>query len=101
MSWASAHVEKLKAGETVQFRPVGQSMRGRIESGELVTVEPLGARDPEVGEAVLCRVNGACLLHLVKTVRADGQFRIGNNRGGFNGWCARSAIYGRVVKVEP
>jgi hypothetical protein len=100
MSWATEHVAKLKAGETVQFRPVGQSMRPRIESGQLVTVEPLGELDAEVDEAVLCRVNGAVLLHLVKAKR-DGQYRIGNNRGGFNGWCARSAIYGRVVRVEP
>lgn len=44
MSWATLYIEKLKNGETVEFRPRGNSMKGKVESGQLVTVEPLGER---------------------------------------------------------
>ena len=40
MSWAKHAIEKLLAGETVQIRPKGNSMSGKIESGDLVTLEP-------------------------------------------------------------
>jgi hypothetical protein len=29
MGWASGHIERLKRGETVSFRPRGGSMTGR------------------------------------------------------------------------
>jgi hypothetical protein len=102
MPWADVHVEALRAGRTVQFRPHGNSMRGRIESGQLVTVVPLET-DPEEGDAVLCRVAGSQYVHLVKATRGSGddrRFLIGNNHGGTNGWIGRRAIYGVVRKVE-
>jgi hypothetical protein len=40
MSWATSYIESLLAGETVSFRPRGNSMTGIIESGQLVTVAP-------------------------------------------------------------
>jgi hypothetical protein len=73
MAWASRYIERLQAGETVQFRPRGHSMRGKIESGQLCTVAPI--TDPatiKVGDIVLCRVHGAQYLHLVKAIR-DGE----------------------------
>jgi hypothetical protein len=103
MSWADHHVSRLREGQTVQFRPHGGSMRGRIESGQLVTVEPID-REPEIDEAVLCRVAGSQYVHLVKATRGAGekrQYLIGNNRGGTNGWIGRQAIYGVVTRVEP
>jgi hypothetical protein len=100
MSWATEHVAALQRGETVKFRPFGGSMKGRIDSGSLVTVEPLGERDAEVDEAVLCRVNGKVYLHLVKA-KHGGHYLIGNNVGRDNGWCLRPCIYGRVVRIEP
>ena len=41
MGWASDHIARLQDGETVQFRPKGNSMQGKIESGQLCTVEPV------------------------------------------------------------
>ena len=32
MGWASRHIEKLRAGETVSFRPHGRSMTESIQS---------------------------------------------------------------------
>lgn len=40
MGWAKPQVEKLQKGETVSFRPTGNSMTPKINSGELVTVSP-------------------------------------------------------------
>ena len=58
MGWASRYIEKLRAGETVSFRPHGHSMTGRIESGQLCTVVPTGPAMLEVGDIVLCKVAG-------------------------------------------
>lgn len=75
-------------------------MRGKIESGQLCTVEPLDGAELEVGDIVLCKVGGAQYLHLIKAIRGK-QFLIGNNRGGENGWITRNAIYGKLARVEP
>jgi hypothetical protein len=44
MSWATHHIEQLKNGETVQFRPRRNSMKGKINSGQLVTIETARGR---------------------------------------------------------
>ena len=99
MGWAAHHIEKLKAGETVQFRPRGNSMTGKVDSGQLVTVEPCDPAGLKVGDIVLCKVRGTEYLHLVKAIRG-AQFQIGNNRGGINGWVTANAIFGKCVTVE-
>ncbi len=102
MGWASRYIEKLLAGETVQFRPHGNSMSGKVENGELVTVEPVSdSRMLAVGDIVLCKVHGREFLHLVKGIRRGSTtlFQIGNNRGHINGWT--SNIFGKCTKVEP
>lgn len=48
---------------------------------------------------MLCRVRGTQYLHLVKAVR-NGQYQIGNNRGGINGWVSRNGIFGVLVSVK-
>ena len=72
-------------------------MTGKVNDGQLCTVEPLGA-DPEVGDIVLCRVNGSQYLHLVKAIQGE-RFQIGNNRGGINGWVTKRQIFGRLIAV--
>ena len=99
MSWATPYIARLKLGETVQFRPRGQSMKGKIESGQLCTVAPVDAATLEVGDIVLCKVNGQQYLHLVKAIQGP-RFQIGNNRGGINGWISANAIFGRLTTVE-
>lgn len=99
MSWATRHIERLLSGEIVQFRPRGGSMKGKIESGQLCTVAPIPDHSTlVVGDIVLCRVRGTQYLHLVKAIR-NGQFQIGNNRGGINGWISANSIYGRLVAI--
>jgi hypothetical protein len=98
VGWATRYIEQLEQGRTVQFRPRGNSMSGKIDSGQLVTVAPTGERELKLGTIVLCKVGGAQYLHLIKAIRGQ-QYQIGNNRGGINGWVSRHAIYGVVTEV--
>jgi hypothetical protein len=99
MGWATVYIDKLKKGETVQFRPRGNSMKGKIDSGQLCTVVPITAEEVEVGDIVLCKVNGNQYLHLVKA-RQGQRFQIGNNRGRINGWIGSNGIYGKCTRIE-
>jgi hypothetical protein len=100
MGWATGYIEQLQRGETVSFRPRGHSMRGKVNNGDLVTCEPVGERELEVGDIVLCKVGGQQYLHLIKAIRGPS-YQIGNNRGGINGWISRNGIFGILVRVEP
>src|SRR4051812_25372664 len=98
MGWAGIYIEKLRSGEIVEFRPRGNSMSGKIESGQLCTVEPAKIPELKVGDIVLCKVNGFQYLHLIKAVQGE-QFQIGNNRGRINGWIGKNSIYGKCIKI--
>lgn len=100
MGWATNHIARLKAGETVTFRPRGASMSPKVESGQLCTVAPVEPSDLQVGDIVLCRVAGAEYLHLVKAIQGP-RFQIGNNRGRINGWITENGIFGRLARVQP
>lgn len=99
MGWASGYIVRLRAGETVSFRPRGNSMTGRIESGQLCTVTPVNPDTLRVDDIVLCKVNGREYLHLIKAIQGT-RFQIGNNRGRINGWVSRNAIFGKLLNVE-
>jgi hypothetical protein len=75
-------------------------MRGRVNDGDLVTLQPYGDAKPEPDDIVLVKVRGNVYLHLVKAVQGD-RFQIGNNRGHINGWVGANCIYGKATKVEP
>ena len=100
MGWADGYIARLALGETVQFRPRGHSMTGKVNDGQLCTVAPFhGDHALAVGDIVLCRVKGSQYLHLVKAMQ-DDRVQIGNNRGGINGWVTRRQIFGHLVAVE-
>lgn len=98
------YIEFLLKGQTIKFRPSGQSMSPKIKSKQLVTVEPIKENQKlNVGNIVLCKVRGRCFLHLISAldVTAEKQiYQISNNHGHVNGWCSRACIYGIVTKVE-
>jgi SOS-response transcriptional repressor LexA len=99
MSWAMHAIAALGRKERVQIRPRGNSMKGKVNDGDLVTLDPVDPETLEVGDVVLVRVSGRDYLHLVKA--KDGKrLQIGNNRGGINGWVGPQAVYGKAVKVE-
>ncbi len=90
---------KVRAGETVDFRPSGTSMIPLIRSRQLVTVAPVDPAKLEVGDIVLCRVAGATYLHLVSAI--DGpRIQISNNRGHINGWTNHARVYGLCIAIE-
>ena len=98
MSWARFAIEALRRGEAVEIRPRGHSMKGRVDDGDVVRVEPCDPATLAAGDIVLVRVRGTDYLHLVKAVDAD-RFLIGNNRGRTNGWVGASAIFGVATVV--
>lgn len=101
MSWAEHHIERLSRGETVQFRPRGGSMSGRIEDGQLVTVKPVASVcDVDVGDAVLVTMGAWTYVHLVKA-KDGSRVLIGNNRGRINGWTDFENVHGKVTEVTP
>lgn len=100
MGWADSYIKRLEHGETVQFRPRGHSMTGKIDSGQLCTVAPLRDHVLCVGDIVLCRVSGSQYLHLVKALQG-ARIQIGNNHGRINGWITRRQVYGRLIAVAP
>ena len=99
MGWADNCKEALRRGETVHIKPRGHSMTGRVNDGDIVTLEPCEPGDLAVGDIVLVRVHGNDYLHLIQAMKA-GRFLIGNNRGGTNGWVGANALFGKAVKVE-
>lgn len=99
MSWAAFAKEALGKGQAVQIKPRGHSMRGKVNDGDIVTLEPCDPLTLNVGDIVLARVKGNDYLHLIKAIDR-GRFQIGNNRGGINGWVGADGVYGKAVKVE-
>lgn len=100
MSWAQYAIKALAEGKTHQMRPRGNSMKGKVNDGNLVTLEPVGDRILKQDDVVLVRVKGKDYLHLIKAVDSE-RYQIGNNKGGINGWVSKHSIYGIAVKIEP
>lgn len=99
MSWAKFAIEALKEGKSVQIRPRGHSMRGKVNDGDLVTLEPCDVASLKPGDIVLVKVRGRDYLHLIKAINNE-RFQIGNNRGHINGWVGHNCVYGRATKIE-
>ena len=96
-------IEDLNNGKNTVIKPHGNSMRGKIESGNTVTLAPCKIKELKVGKIVLVKVKGHIYLHLIKAIKKDKnktRFQIGNNVGGVNGWVGPNAIYGEVIKIE-
>ena len=98
MSWVKDAISALERGEPAQGRPHGRSMRGRIESGQLVKMVPANVHDLSVGNILFVRWKGNYLLHLVIELEPP-RLLIGNNLGKVNGWAPAEAIHGRVTDV--
>lgn len=99
MSWATPYIAQLLEGKTVSFRPRGNSMTGKISSGQLCTVEPIkDIKTVRKGDIVLCKVGGAQYLHLVSSVSGE-RFQISNNHNHVNGWTTAKNIFGRLINV--
>ena len=98
MSWVKDTIAALEANQSVSVRPQGGSMRGRIESGQLVTIVPIKPDAVKVDDIVFIRWKGNYILHIVKDIGEDG-FLIGNNIGKINGWADPGDVLGVVTAV--
>jgi signal peptidase I len=99
----SNYAEKLKAGETVKFRPRGNSMKPKINSGDLVTVKPVGEDELEKDDIVFCKVKGSYYVHLIQSIvqkMGGRRFQIGNAKGHTNGTIGFNNVFGVVDSVE-
>ena len=74
-------------------------MQGKVESGQLCTVEPVVPSNLKIGDIVLCKANGRQYLHLVKAIQGK-RFQIENNCGRINGWVGENNIYGKCPRIE-
>lgn len=99
MGWARDAADQLAANGRAVVRPLGGSMRGRIESGQQVTLEPVTLDEISVGDAVFLKWKSGYLLHLVKQI--DGErLLIGNNVGRINGWADAEDVLAKVTDVS-
>lgn len=98
-SWVKQALDGISQKKVVKIRPIGGSMRGRIESGQLVTLQPATFQDIQVNDVVFIRWKNNYLLHLVKEIK-DGKVLIGNNLGKINGWASADDILAKATCVE-
>lgn len=75
-------------------------MTPRIQSGQKVTISPVGKIPIEPGMIVLAKVKGRHYLHLVSATDI-ARVQISNNHGHINGWTTLDRVYGIVTKVDP
>jgi len=99
MSWIKEALSELNNGHEAKIRPHGGSMRGRIESGQLVTLAPASFDKVKTDDIVFIKWKGNYLLHLIKD-KNESEILVGNNLGKINGWVAKDSIIGKVVNVE-
>lgn len=99
MSWVKEALSSLEAGRIAKVRPIGGSMRGRIESGQLVTIAPNTTGVVAIDDVVFIRWKGNFILHIVKDIQ-DGKLLIGKNIGRINGWAESADVLGVVTSVD-
>ena len=94
----------LRTGENVKFRESGNSMVPKIYSRqECEYTAVTGPDEISKGDIVWCKVKGNHYTHLVHAKKREGvdwRFKIGNNKGGVNGWIGIENIFAKVVAVE-
>lgn len=99
MGWVNKALVHLGRGENAEIRPHGGSMKGRIESGQLVTLAPASFYTVDVGDVVFVKWKGNYLLHLIKE-KNETEILIANNMGKTNGWVSGEAIIAKVVDIK-
>ncbi len=90
----------LEKGE-VSWKPHGNSMTPKIESGDPVVVKKVPASACRVGDVVYAKVKGNYYLHLLSAIdETQNRYQISNNHGYVNGWVTADNVYGLCIKVK-
>ena len=98
MGWTNDAADALHSGRSIRVQPYGGSMRGRVESGQLVTLVPASEREIVQDDVIFVRWRGNYLLHKVIEVNSDSVL-IGNNLGKINGAAQLTDGLGIMVEV--
>lgn len=92
-------VKELKKGKEIARFEFGDSMHPILKNGEYGVVVPIDIYEVNVGDAVLCEVNGQLMTHMVAMISEssyDGRYvLIGNTWMQFYGWTNK--VYGGVI----
>lgn len=88
----------LEKGE-VSWKPVGNSMTPKVDSGDQVTVKKVSLAALRVGDIVYAKVKGTCYLHLLSAIDNE-RYQISNNHGHVNGWTSADKVFGVCIKVK-
>ncbi len=97
MGWVKDALKELSETGRCEIRPQGGSMKGRIESDQLVTIVKI--KTEEIEDVAFVKWKGNYLLHIIKEIKEE-EVLIGNNLGKINGWIPLRDVVGKVVKVE-
>jgi hypothetical protein len=91
-------VNMVQNGETVARFEWGDSMQPILKNGEYGIISPVNPKDIQIGDAVLCKVNGYLMTHMVmlksNSAHDKPYFLIGSTSYDLYGWT--SDIYGIV-----
>lgn len=92
-------VEELKKGNEIARFEFGDSMHPVLKNGEYGVVVPISINDVNIGDAVLCEVNGYLMTHMVMMIsdsaKDSRQVLIGNTHMQYYGWTDK--VYGGVM----
>jgi len=88
----------LESGEVV-WKPRGNSMTPKINSGDQVLIKSSNQLILLVGDIVYVKVKSNYYLHLISAIDGD-RYQISNNHGFVNGWVHRNNIFGICIKIE-
>ena len=99
MGWVKDAIKALDEHGECQIRPHGGSMRGRIESGQLVTIKQVSGEEITVDDVIFIKWKNNYLLHLAKEIK-DDKILIGNNLGKLNGWIPKTNVLGKVIAIS-
>ncbi len=90
----------LEKGE-VTWKPHGNSMTPRMESGDQVRVKQVDPHILKVGDIVYAKVKGSYYLHLLSAIdESQDRYQISNNHGHVNGRVTADKVYGVCVQVK-
>lgn len=88
----------LEAGEVI-WKPHGNSMAPRINSGDQVKLISTKDLLLQTNDIVYAKVKGSYYLHLLTAIDED-RYQISNNHGYVNGWVSRDKVFGICVQVK-
>lgn len=102
-TWATTAATQLLNGETIQIKPPGGSMTGRINNGDTVVLAPCTVIELKTDDIVLVRIRGRRYQHIVlhQILQCDGQrFLIGSFQGRIDGWVQANDIFGKAIEIK-